>query len=56
MNGRSHDDIERLVREVQQFEPEVEVSIPLWRGMLPIIIIAWTLLCGAGYYYLAVLG
>lgn len=39
MNGRSHDDIERLVREVQQFEPcEEETKLPLWQAFLPIIV------------------
>lgn len=43
MNGRAHDDIERLAREVQQFESFEG------RGLVQLILVAWVLVCAAGY-------
>jgi hypothetical protein len=42
---------EHAIRLSQAGEPydEEEQSVPLWRGMVPLIIVAWVLFVGAGY-------
>ncbi|WP_191126150.1 hypothetical protein [Mesorhizobium sp. B2-1-2] len=29
---------------------EKEENVPLWRGMVPLVLVGWVLLCGVGYW------